>query len=126
MAIADAEGTERELEFTVEGVLLTDVGGLLESGVLSTPGMIGMMERNCALLIQDYLPEGAATVGFEVCVKHVGGVGEGAVCVARARLDEVVEDRRFRFSVEVREGDRTLGFGTHERRKIEFNVAGSK
>lgn len=126
MAIADALGIERELEFTAEGALLTDVGGLLESGVLSTPGMIGMMERNCALLIQDHLPEGAATVGFEVCVKHVGGAGEGAGCVAWACLDEVIEDRKFRFSVAVREGDRTLGLGTHERRKIEFNVAGSQ
>lgn len=116
-------GTEREHEFTVEGVLLTDVGGLLASGVLSTPGMIGMMERNCALLAQEHLPEGSATVGFEVCVKHVSGAGEGAECVAWARLDEVADDRKFRFAVEVREGDRTLGVGTHERRKIEFNVA---
>lgn len=123
MGIADAIGTERQQEFTAEGVLLTDVGGLLATGVLSTPGMIGMMERTCALLIQEHLPEGAATVGFEVCVKHVGGAGEGAECVAWARLDEVMEDRKFRFTVEVREGDRTLGVGTHERRRIEFNVA---
>lgn len=123
MTIEDAAGTEREHEFTVEGVLLTDVGGLLASGVLSTPGMIGMMERNCALLAQEHLPEGSATVGFEVCVKHVSGAGEGAECVAWARLDEVADDRKFRFAVEVREGDRTLGVGTHERRKIEFNVA---
>ncbi len=126
MAITDAVGTERTLEFTAGGVLLTDVGGLLETGVLSTPGMIAMMERNCALLAQEHLPEGSATVGFEVCVKHVGGAGEGAECVAWGRLDEVVDDRKLRFSVEVREGDRTLGTGTHERRKIEFNVAATK
>lgn len=124
MAIQEAVGTEREERFTVEGVLLTDVGGLLDTGVLSTPGMIGMMERNCAVLIQEHLDEGSATVGFEVCVKHVAGAGEGAECVAWARLDEVIDDRKFHFAVEVREGDRTLGVGTHERRKIEFNVAG--
>jgi len=123
MSIEDAVGTEREDEFTVEGMLLTDVGGLLASGVLSTPGMIGMMERNCALLAQEHLPEGSATVGFEVSIKHVGGAGEGAECVAWARLDEVVEGRKLRFAVEVREGDRVLGVGIHERRKIEFNVA---
>lgn len=123
MPIAEKVGTEREDKFTVEGLLMTDVGGLLETGVLSTPGMIGMMERNCAILIQEFLPEGSATVGFEVNVKHVGGAGEGAECTAWARLDEVIEDRKFRFSVEVREGERVLGVGTHERRAITFNVA---
>jgi len=123
MSIAEKVGTEREDNFTVEGMLMTDVGGLLETGVLSTPGMIGMMERNCAILIQEFLPEGSATVGFEVNVKHVSGAGEGAECVAWARLDEVAEDRKFRFAVEVREGDRVLGVGTHERRAISFNVA---
>ncbi|HMX71882.1 MAG TPA: hypothetical protein PKA56_09010 [Solirubrobacterales bacterium] len=123
MSIAEMVGTEREENFTAEGMLLTDVGGLLETGVLSTPGMIGMMERNCAILVQEFLPEGSATVGFHVDVKHVGGVGGGAECTAWARLDEVIEDRKFRFAVEVREGDRVLGVGTHERRAIGFNVA---
>lgn len=123
MSIAEKVGTEREESFTVEGMLITDVGGLLETGVLSTPGMIGMMERNCAILVQEFLPEGSATVGFEVNVKHVSGAGQGAECVAWARLDEVIDDRKFRFAVEVREGDRVLGVGTHERRAITFNVA---
>lgn len=123
MSIAEKTGTERVENFTVEGMLMTDVGGLLETGVLSTPGMIGMMERNCALLVQEFLPRGSATVGFEVNVKHVSGAGEGAECTAWGRLDEVVDERKFRFSVEVREGDRVLGVGTHERRAITFNVA---
>lgn len=123
MSIEEKVGTEREEPFTVEGMLLTDVGGLLETGVLSTPGMIGMMERNCATLVQEFLPEGTATVGFEVNVKHVSGAGEGARCVSRARLEEVLEGRKFRFAVEVKEGERVLGVGTHERRAISFNVA---
>lgn len=123
MSIAEKVGIERKDDFVVEGMLMTDVGGLLETGVLSTPGMIGMMERNCAILVQEFLPEGSATVGFEVNVKHVSGAGEGAECVAWGRLDEVIDDRKFRFSVEVREGERVLGVGTHERRAISFNVA---
>lgn len=123
MAIAEKVGSERESKFTVEGVLITDVGGLLENGVLSTPGMIGKMERNSALLIQEFLPAGVASVGFEVHVKHVAGAREGAVCTTWARLDEVIEDRRFRFAVEVKEGDRVLGVGTHERRAVNSNVA---
>lgn len=123
MSIAEKVGTERTDTFVVEGVLITDVGGLLETGVLSTPGMIGMMERNCAILIQEFLPEGSATVGFEVSIKHVSGAGEGTECTVWARLDEVIEDRKFRFAVEVKDGDRVLGVGIHERRAISFNVA---
>jgi predicted thioesterase len=112
-------GDERVDEFTVEGRLLTDVGGTIGRSVLSTPGMIAMMERNAAMLVFPKLPEGKATVGFEVCVKHVAGAAEGARCTVHARLREIADGRKLRFDVEVSEGERTLGVGTHERRVIE-------
>src|SRR3954452_24774046 len=109
----------REHEVTVEGMLLTDVGGTIPVKVLSTPGMIGMMERTAAQLALEQLPDGQATVGFEGCIKHVGGALEGAQCVARATLREVVDERKYRFDVEVVEGERTIGVGTHERRVVK-------
>src|SRR5919199_1318067 len=112
-------GETLEHEFTAEGVLLTDVGGTIPAKVLSTPGMIGMMERTAAMLALEHLPDDTATVGFEVCIKHVAGAFEGASCVARATLREVVDERKWRFDVEVLEGDRTIGVGTHERRVID-------
>jgi predicted thioesterase len=111
-------GIEGSEQFRVEGDLLTDVDGALPAPVLSTPGMISMMEYAAARLVRGELPPGHATVGFEVCVKHVGGAREGATCTASARLREVVEDRKLRFEVEVREGERTIGVGTHERRVV--------
>src|ERR671935_2330697 len=87
-------GISRQDEFVVEGWLLTDVGGTLRVPVLSTPGMIGMMERNAALLCAAALPEGKGTVGFEVCVKHVAGAVEGTRCQVTARLHEIVDDRK--------------------------------
>ena len=113
------EGIERSHEFRVEGDLLTDVEGTLPFPVLSTPGMISMMETAAASLVSDELTPQQATVGFEVCVKHVGGALEGADCTVTARLREVVDQRKLRFDVDVREGDRTIGVGTHERRVIE-------
>lgn len=113
-------GLEAEEEFDAEGRLLTDVGGTLGFEVLSTPGMIAMMERTAARLVFGLLPEGKATVGFEVCVKHVAAAPKGTRCVARVRLNEVSEGRKLRFSVEVRSEDgRTIGVGTHERRVID-------
>src|SRR5438552_1345108 len=76
-------GLERTMDFVVEDRLVTDVGGSIGIRVLSTPGMIGMMERNSAMLSYDNLPDGKATVVFEVCVKHVAAAAEGATCSVR-------------------------------------------
>ena len=112
-------GITAEDEFDVEGVLLTDVGGTLGFSVLSTPGMIAMMERTAAMLVYPHLSAGQATVGFEVCIKHVCGAPKGAKCTAKASLNEIVDGRKLRFAVEVvAEDGRTIGVGTHERRII--------
>jgi fluoroacetyl-CoA thioesterase len=114
-------GLEGTFEFGADARLLTDVGGTLGRSVLSTPGMIAMMERTAARTVMPALDEGKATVGFEVCVKHVAAAVEGARCVAHARLDEIVDGRKLRFAVEVTAADdgRTIGVGTHERRIVD-------
>jgi fluoroacetyl-CoA thioesterase len=112
-------GIERTDEFAVEGRLLTDVGGTIGMKVLSTPGMIAMMERCASILAFENLGDGQATVGFEVCIKHVAAAGEGSACSVHARLDEVLDGRKLRFAVEVKEGERTIGVGTHERRVVD-------
>ena len=113
-------GLSRDDEFVVEGRLVTDVGGTLKAPVLSTPGMISMMERNSTMLAREHLPAGKGTVGFEVCVKHVAGAPKGTQCTAKARLEEIVDGRKLRFAVEVTAEDgRTIGVGRHERRIVE-------
>jgi fluoroacetyl-CoA thioesterase len=112
-------GVERVDEFVVEERLVTDVGGTIGVRLLSTPGMIGMMERNSSILAYENLPDGKATVGFEVCVKHVAAAAEGAECHVRSTLREIADERKLRFDVEVTEGERTIGVGTHERRVID-------
>lgn len=117
-------GIEHSIEFEVDGLLLTDVGGTLDAQVLSTPAMIGMMEHTASELVNPRLPDGKATVGFEVCVKHVAGAAKGTLCTARARLEEIVDGRKLRFAVEVAAEDgRTIGVGTHERRMISVGPA---
>jgi fluoroacetyl-CoA thioesterase len=112
-------GIERSDDFTARDRLLTDVRGSLPVKVLSTPGMIAMMERTASILASENLPDGKATVGFEVCVKHVAAAPEGATCTVTARLDEVIEARKLRFAVEVKDGERTIGVGRHERRVVD-------
>jgi fluoroacetyl-CoA thioesterase len=117
-------GISREDTFVVEDRLLTDVGGSIGSSVLSTPGMIAMMERCSAILSLEHLSEGKATVGFEVCVKHVAAAMEGTECRVRSELREIIDGRKLRFDVEVTEGERTIGVGTHERRVIDVGQLG--
>jgi predicted thioesterase len=117
-------GMQDTYVFEVDGQLLTDVGGTLDAQVLSTPAMVAMMERTASRMVYPHLPEGKATVGFEICVKHVAAAPKGSRCTARARLEEISETRKLRFSVEVVSDDgRTIGVGTHERRMIDVNRA---
>ncbi|MGB7589544.1 MAG: hypothetical protein WBM00_12645 [Solirubrobacterales bacterium] len=118
-------GIERIDEFTVDGRLVTNVGGTIDASVLSTPGMISMIEASATALAYQHLPEGWATVGFEVCVKHVAAAPKGANCQVRATLREVIEGRKLRFEVEVTEGERTIGIGVHERRVVKADRLGS-
>ena len=116
-------GLEATEEFEVDGRLLTDVGGTLAAEVLSTPGMIAMMERTASRLVYPALEDGKATVGFEVNVRHVGAARKGDHCSVHARLEEIVDGRKLRFAVEVTTDDgRTIGVGRHERRVIEVGT----
>jgi len=113
-------GMEATHDFEVEGRLLTDVAGTLPLEVLSTPGMIAMMERTAAMLVRPALDDGKATVGFEVNVRHVGAARKGDHCRVHSRLEEIVDGRKLRFAVEVTAEDgRTIGIGRHERRVID-------
>ena len=64
-----APGLESEFEFDVVGPLLTDVGGTIAVRVLSTPGMVAVIERTCAVLSLQHLEQSKATVGFEICAR---------------------------------------------------------
>ena len=57
-------------------------------------------------------------LGFGLAVR-LGAAAEGAQCTVTARLREIADERKWRFDVEVKEGDRTLGVGTHERRVVK-------
>jgi fluoroacetyl-CoA thioesterase len=119
-------GIENSQEFVVDGPLLTDVGGTLGFEVLSTPSMIAMMEYTASELVYPRLEPGQATVGFEVCIKHVAGAPKGTRCTARAQLEEVVDGRKLRFAVEVKANDgRTIGVGRHERRVVNALASAS-
>ncbi len=80
----------------------------------STPSMILLMEQASMNAVDEYLEEGQTSVGFEVNVRHVAPADIGATVTAHAELTEV-DRNRLTFRVEVYDGDRKLGEGTHRR-----------
>ena len=92
-------------------------------GVLSTPSMIALMERASIQAVQDHLPEGHTTVGFEVHVKHFGATPKGKKVTVRAELLEV-DGRKLRFKVEAYDEDKKVGDGTHRRAIVAIQRQG--
>ncbi len=83
-----------------------------------------MMER-CAVAAGLRAPaRGARHRGLRGLHQARGAAAEGARCAVTARLDEVVDGRKLRFAVEVTEGERTIGVGTHERRMVDRSAFG--
>lgn len=100
-----------------ESLVVKHVGG---DGVLSTPSMIGMMERAGIQAVQAILPQGYTTVGFEVNVKHFAATPKGKKVTARAELLEI-DGRKLRFKVEAHDEDKKVGEGTHRRAIVQIN-----
>jgi fluoroacetyl-CoA thioesterase len=111
-------GLTAQIETVVDDKLVVrHMGG---EGVLSTPSMIGLMERAGIQAVQDHLPEGHTTVGFEVNVKHFGATPKGQKVTVRAELVEI-DGRKLRFKVEAHDEDKKVGEGTHRRAIIQVH-----
>jgi len=88
--------------------------------VYGTPMMIYLMELAAAEAIEKYLPEGWATVGAAVNVKHLAATPVGFTVTARAEV-VAVNDRLITFAVEAHDGVEKIGEGTHVRAAIQVD-----
>ena len=110
-------GLSAEITTVVDdNLVVKHLGG---AGVLSTPSMIGLMERAGIQAVQSILPEGYTTVGFEVNVKHFAATPKGKKITVRAELLEV-DGRKLRFKVEAHDEDKKVGDGTHRRAVVQI------
>jgi predicted thioesterase len=105
-------------------VITSDVAisflGLEGARVLSTPHMIGYMERTCRNLVLQFLDPGYDTVGTHVDVRHMAAAPLGATVKFHAEVIGV-QERRVDFRIEASDEKEKIGEGTHERTVI--NVA---
>ena len=86
--------------------------------VYATPALVGLMEHAAVKAVDSQLPEGFATVGISMNIKHTSATPVGMDVTAKAVLTE--QDRRkLTFKITACDAAGPVGEGIHERFIIE-------
>lgn len=112
-------GTSREETLLVTSEVAISFLGNEGARVLSTPHMIGYMERTCRNTVLPFLEPGDDTVGTHVNVAHLAAAPMGATVTFRAEVTKV-SLKRVEFRVEAHDETEKIGEGTHERAIINI------
>jgi fluoroacetyl-CoA thioesterase len=110
-------GAVREERILVTTDVTIDFLGMEGARVLSTPHMIGFMERACRDLVLGFLEPGYDTVGTHVDVRHLAAAPVGVSVVFRAEI-VAVDGRKVHFRMEAADDQEKIGEGLHERTVI--------
>jgi len=120
--------SEFDLKVSMHGEARTRVNGentALKFGsgkvdVFGTPAMVALMEEASINTVDKDLPEGFATVGIELNIKHIAATPKGMNITASAELIEI-DGKRLVFKVEAFDEVEKIGDGTHQRFIIELD-----
>lgn len=85
--------------------------------VVSTPHLVGFLERTARLAIADCLEADERSVGTELELRHLAPTPVGATIVCTARVIGV-DERRITFQVEAHDGHEVIIRGLHRRAVI--------
>jgi fluoroacetyl-CoA thioesterase len=107
-----------ERQAVVTDALLATHLGSGGIAVYATPAMIALMEAAAVAAIDPLLPEGQASVGIELAVKHLAATPPGQQVRARAEVTEVT-GRRVTLHVQAWDELELIGEGTHTRYVID-------
>jgi fluoroacetyl-CoA thioesterase len=112
-------GTKGEQKLLVTSEVAINFLGLEGARVLSTPHMIGFMERTCRDTVFPLLDPGHDTVGTHVNVAHLAAAPIGMAVTFSCEVTEV-NGRRIQFRVEAWDEKEKIGEGAHERTIINI------
>lgn len=112
-------GTKGEQKLLVTSEVAISFLGVEGARVLSTPHMIGFMERTCRDTVFPLLEPGHDTVGTHVNVAHLAAAPLGMSVTFTAEVLSAT-DRRIQFRVEAFDEKEKIGEGTHERAIINI------
>ncbi len=112
-------GTVGEEKLLVTSEVTINFMGMEGARVLSTPHLIGYMERTARNTVLPLLDPGHDTVGTHVNVSHLAAAPLGMTVTFRAEVTGVT-GRRVQFRVEAWDEKEKVGEGTHERAIIDI------
>jgi fluoroacetyl-CoA thioesterase len=110
-------GDTAEIEFVVGLEHLIDCSDGQMAAVLSTPCLIGFLERAARKALAPVLDAGEQSVGVHVDIRHLAATppGQRVVCVARVIH---VDGKEVSFQVEARDEQELIARGLHKRRVV--------
>jgi fluoroacetyl-CoA thioesterase len=107
-------GTTREEHLLVTSEVAISFLGVEGARVLSTPQLVGGLERTARNAVLPLLNPGHDTVGTHVQVSHLAATPMGMNVRFRAEITSV-EDRRVNFKIEAFDDVEKVAEGTHQR-----------
>jgi predicted thioesterase len=111
-------GTSGQLEFTVEPKHTIEFATDGMPSILSTPILIGLLEKTARETLVPYLEAGERSVGGEVEIRHLAAtpLGQKVTCTARVIS---AERSSVTFQIEARDEFELIARGIHKRAIID-------
>jgi predicted thioesterase len=118
MKTAPKTGTTGETTFVVEEKHCIEFATDGMPAVLSTPNLIGILERTARQAIAEFLAADERSVGVEIELRHLAPSPLGAKVTAVARV--IGHTGRFvDFQIEARDGEELIARGVHKRAVVQ-------
>jgi predicted thioesterase len=107
-------GTVGTEQFLVEPAQTIDFADQQLPAVLSTPSLIGWLERTARHTLQSFLEDGETSLGTEIELAHLAPTPVGSTVTCLTRVVRV-EGTRVSFSIEARDHREPIAKGFHLR-----------
>lgn len=114
MKSAPKIGTSGELQFVVEQKHVIDFATDGMPAVLSTPNLIGLLERTARKALEPFLDADERSVGIEIELRHLAPTPLGAQVTCITRVIQV-DGKKINFQIEAKEGNQLIARGLHKR-----------
>jgi predicted thioesterase len=113
-------GTAGDLQFTVEQKHVIDFATDGMPAVLSTPNLIGLLERTARQTLAPFLDADERSVGIEIELRHFAAtpLGQPVTCTARVIS---AEGKQVGFQIEARDAHELIARGLHKRAVVRMD-----
>ena len=112
-------GSIGELKLVVEQKHVIDFATDGMPAVLSTPGLIGLLERTARETMQPFLDPSERTVGIEIELRHLAPTPLGSSVTCSSRIIHV-DGTQVTFQIEARDDHELVARGIHTRAVIRI------